>query len=198
MKKTLKAFLDELGSAAPSPGGGAAAALTAATGTALLEMVSRINDARFRKKEPKADHSQARRRIAEFKKTRLRFLKLISLDTAAFKAISASYKKGKQHPSYQAALKKGYSAPMEICELAVKSMEVGLSETNRTSKWLYSDLVEAGILLNASFGSARLNVQINLNDLNDRERARRIEGRLKMLTEKSAKLKSQLKGETSS
>lgn len=194
MHKSLKGFLDELGSAAPSPGGGAAAALVASTGTALLEMVARLNDTRLRKKDPKADKNPAKERITLFKSNRLRFLKLIQIDAAAFKAVSAAYKKGKDHPSFQPALKKGYSAPMEICELAVKMMTIGLLEKDRTSKWLYSDLAEAGILLDAAYRSARYNVEINLKDLEDRELAGRITGRLEMLKSQSAKHRDELVG----
>jgi formiminotetrahydrofolate cyclodeaminase len=194
LNKSLKGFLDDLGSSAPSPGGGAAAALVASTGTALLEMVARLNDARFRKKDPKADVKPARERITLFRSNRLRFLKLIRIDAAAFKAVSAAYKKGKDHPSFQPALKKGYSAPMEICELAVKMMASGLLEKDRTSKWLYSDLAEAGILLDAAYQSARYNVEINLKDLTDRELAGRIAGRLEMLKSRSAKYRDELRG----
>jgi len=193
LNRSLRGFLDELGSAAPAPGGGAAAALVASTGTALLEMVGRLNDARLRKKDPKADHKIAKERIMLFKANRLRFLKLIQIDAAAFKTVSAAYKKGKEHPSFQPALKKGYSSPMEICELAVKMMAAGLLEKERTSKWLYSDLAEAGILLDAAYQSARYNVEINLKDLEDRELAGRILGRLDMLRGQSAKLRDELR-----
>lgn len=156
-------------------------------------MVARLNDARFRKKDPKADVKPARERITLFRSNRLRFLKLIRIDAAAFKAVSAAYKKGKDHPSFQPALKKGYSAPMEICELAVKMMASGLLEKDRTSKWLYSDLAEAGILLDAAYQSARYNVEINLKDLTDRELAGRIAGRLEMLKSRSAKYREDRK-----
>lgn len=193
-KNSLEKFLEILGSDSPSPGGGAAAALTGAQGAALIEMVSRLNDARFRKKDPKGDHSQAKKRIAVFEKSRLRYLKLISDDTAAFQKISQAYRKGKDSPSYQTALMKGYSVPLEMAELAVNTMRSGLDERGRTSKWLYSDLVEAGILLDAAFCAARLNVEINLKDLADQSTAGRVTTKLDELQRESSQLKNELKG----
>ncbi|MGH7198167.1 MAG: cyclodeaminase/cyclohydrolase family protein [Candidatus Omnitrophota bacterium] len=192
-KTSLIKFLDELGSSAPSPGGGAAAALTGAQGVALIEMVARLNDARFRKKEPKADPSAAKQRIGDLKKAKLRFLELIQEDVAAFQAISAAYKKGKENPAYQKALVKGYSAPLEMAELAVQAMQRGLEEKDRTSQWLYSDLAEAGILLDATYAAARLNVEINLKDLADRNASNRAAARLIELASRSSNLKNQLR-----
>ncbi len=192
-KKSLETFLAELGSAAPSPGGGTAAALTAAQGAALLEMVARLNDARSRKKNPKDSHSAARTRISEFAKTRSRFLKLMTDDAKAFEAISAAYSKGKEHSAYQKTLLKGYSVPLEIAERAVAALQKGQEERERTSKWLYSDLVEAGILLDAAFGAARLNVEINLKDMRDRALAGRVSAKLDALEAESGRLKNALK-----
>jgi formiminotetrahydrofolate cyclodeaminase len=193
-KKSLEKFLTELGSAEPSPGGGAAAALTGAQGAALLEMVARLNDARFRKKNAKADHSAARKRISGFAGLRAHFLRLLAQDAKAFEIISAAYSKGKEHPSYQKALLKGYSVPLEMAESVVKALTKGLEERERTSKWLYSDLAEAGILLDAAFGAARLNVEINLNDLKDRDLAGRVRAKLDALQSESARLKHVLTG----
>lgn len=197
-KKSLETFLTELGSSAPSPGGGTAAALTAAQGAALLEMVARLNDARSRKKDPKGSHSAARKRISEFAKARSFFLELMTDDAKAFDAISAAYSKGKEHPAYQKALLKGYSVPLEIGERAVAALRKGLEERERTSKWLYSDLVEAGILLDAAFGAARLNVEINLKDLRDRALADKVTRELDELERESGRLKNELKGGSSS
>ncbi len=41
-KTQIDAFLEKLASSAPEPGGGAAAALTAATGAALVSMVANL------------------------------------------------------------------------------------------------------------------------------------------------------------
>jgi len=167
--------------------------LTGAQGAALMEMVSRLNDSRFRKKDPKGDHSGAKKRVTAFKKAKARYLKLISDDAAAFQRISAAYKKGKDNSLYQSSLVKGYSVPLEMAELAIGTMRLGLEERSRTSKWLYSDLVEAGILLDAAYGAARLNVEINLKELSDRMTADRVTAKLDELESESNRLKNELK-----
>lgn len=171
-KTNLKQFLDELGSPAVSPGGGSAAALTAAVGIALVEMVTAINDRR-------AGVKSAGLRAA--KKLRRKTTGLITKDALAFGLISKYFKEGKKNPRYQAALKKGARVPMEICEASVQGAALGRKQAQRTSHWLASDLAEAKILLKAAFHAGRLNVEINLKDLKDHPFVRRARNRMNRL-----------------
>ena len=170
-QSALSSFLNDLGSSSVSPGGGSAAALAAAIGTALIEMVAGINE----KKKQEAGGPPKRRRVfdrrQEIKKAqRLRkeLTTLITKDTLVFKEISKYFKEGKTSSRYQKALKIGASVPLKICQLAGEAAKLGVLEKNRTSRWLYSDLKEALILLQAAFLSARLNVEINLKDISDK------------------------------
>ncbi|HKX05877.1 MAG TPA: cyclodeaminase/cyclohydrolase family protein, partial [Methylomirabilota bacterium] len=60
--QTIGAWLDALASAAPAPGGGAAAAVNAAIGAALIEMVCRltIGRPRYARHEPALSEALAR------------------------------------------------------------------------------------------------------------------------------------------
>ena len=162
----MKNFLRELGSASPTPGGGAAAALTGALGAALLEMVARLNK----------DMAAAKK--AEKLKNRLQAL--IATDTKAFQKLYALYKKKTSccAPVYQKALTNAAAAPEEMCLLASQAAKLALSQKNKTSQWLISDLKESALLLKAAFESARLNVNVNLKGFHDHASAKKIDSRL--------------------
>ena len=164
--------MDELGSSAVSPGGGSAAALTAAVGIALVEMVTAINDRRAGVKS--AGHRAA-------KTLRQKTIRLIAEDAQAFAAISKCFKEGKKSARYQAALRKGAQVPMEICGASAQGARLGLKQAKRTRPWLAGDLAEAGVLLEAAFHSGRLNVEINLKALTDRRFVRHARSRMNRL-----------------
>ena len=156
-KQRLDLFLDRLGSASGAPGGGAGAALCAATGAALLEMVMRIN------KEKKD--------VSFVMAVRRRLQKLMTLDAQAFAAISVLVKGSKHTAAFQTALKNGAKYPQEMCRLVSELSVYTARQKNKTSRWLLSDLKEVAILLTAAFECAKLNVNVNLNSLKNRTSA---------------------------
>jgi formiminotetrahydrofolate cyclodeaminase len=168
---TLGGFLADLGSKKGAPGGGAAAALTGASGAALVEMVARLNDARTGRA------SGAARKAAALRK---KFAGLIAQDARAFKAIESAYKTRKtQRTAWQNALKNGAQPPMRICQSAVSACVLAAKERARTSAWLESDRREAVILLRAAFEAGVLNVEVNLKGLRDGVFAARARKKLK-------------------
>ena len=185
IRQPVGGFLRNLGSDSVSPGGGAAASLTSALGASLVEMVSRINN----KRTPSVNFQK---KISRLEKNRIRLGELMRLDTEAFLDLSRFPKEKKQGVQYQNALKRAAGVPLEICELAVESLKIGRSEVGRTSRWLASDLSEAGILLEASFRSGRLNVEINLRSIRDKLFLRRTQSRLNLLEKKRAALNKNL------
>ena len=171
-------FLKNLASESPSPGGGAAAAVTGALGTALVAMVARINSGREEKKGQKIS-AETKARIKELDKIRASFLSKMAEDTKAFLALSKFSKEQRESAAYEKAVQKASGVPLEMCELSLKALKLAKNELGRTSRWLLSDLSEAGILLRAAFDSARLNVEVNLriskNDNFVRERRAHLE-----------------------
>ena len=155
----LKDFLSALGSKNGAPGGGAAAALTGACGAGLVEMVSRLNDSR------KGTVSPAAARLSGVRK---KLQALISKDAQAFGRIHALYKvRQEKKAAWQSALKAGAKPPLEIGGLCIEAARLSKNEKPRTSAWLQSDLREALILLEAAYRGAKLNVEINLKEIND-------------------------------
>ena len=192
-KYTISAFLKELGSSAPYPGGGSGAGLAGSVGLALIEMVTRINA----KRDPKNSailKKQSQNKISTITSLRLKMERLITLDAKAFMRVSKYFKTKKESAAYQHALKVGAYVPLEICEVSAQALQIGILEKNRTSRWLASDLAEAGILLKASLDSARLNVEVNLKNISDKNFCSKVTTRLNVLDKKTAKFKSELMG----
>lgn len=187
----VKRFLEDLASDSPFPGGGAAAALTASAGAALVEMTARLNDVRARKASPTLKASKT---VAAALKARRRFETLMRLDAEAYGAFLKTMKAGKASARYQAALKKSAAVPFEIGVLSLATLKAARRETPRTSRWLASDLAEAGILLEAAVRSARLNVEANLSGVSDPGFAARARRKLDAMEKEAKRLAAALSG----
>ena len=155
----VKNFLSELGSKKGAPGGGAAAALTGATGCALVEMVARLNDARL---------GRSSGNVRRARLLRQKFQRLMDEDAKAFGAIQKIYRKRRtERTAWKRVLKNGAAVPLRVAELCAAAAKFVSKERPRTSPWLISDLKESAILLDAASRSARLNVEINLKEIED-------------------------------
>ncbi len=164
-------FLDQVAERVPAPGGGAAAALQAALGAALLAMV-----ARFSTGEEYAKHQVTIGRIiTEADELRGLALRLAEADAEAFAAVADAYRM----PKSTAAEKDTRSAaitqavvnaawpPAQV--IGVSSMVVDLAEAlaliaNRT---VISDVAAAAEAARAATATARVNVEINLAGIAD-------------------------------
>lgn len=168
-------WLDELGSGSPTPGGGAAAGVAAATGASLIAMVGHLTigkkgfedlDARMRSLVETAD--------AE----REAFLALADEDARAFGSVMASFKLAKETDEEKASrtlkIQEAYEAaaavPLQLAERAVKLMELAEDATAMGNPHAASDGYSAGTLLFAAALSAMANVRINAAGLKDEAR----------------------------
>lgn len=168
LKKPLSYFLEDLSSHQMSPGGGSAAALTLALSASLLEMTAKINSEREKKKTEKIS-KETLKNLARLKGLRQKASKLITLDAVIFLKESKNFKLGKESAAHQKALKNCLKTPFEICKIAYELTDITRLEKSRTSAWLMSDLLEASLFLQSAFKAARLNAEINLNGLLDKE-----------------------------
>ena len=86
---TVKAFLDELASGSPAPGGGSVAALAGALATALCGMAARLTLGREKLRDAWPAMEEA---AAEADHLRTRFLLLVDEDADAYLAVAAARK----------------------------------------------------------------------------------------------------------
>ena len=153
---TLKEYADVLSLKTPTPGGGSAAALTAALGVALLSMVANYSKGKSSLPSVEKKLSQL---LKENEKVRRRFLDLVDLDAQAYLRVV------KTRPSSpavrQKALKAAREVPMEVSRLCYKAIDQAPFLVAKGNKYLISDVEVAVELLLAAFRSAMINVKIN-------------------------------------
>lgn len=172
---TVQRFLEVLGSDAPTPGGGAAGAISGAIGAALIAMVGRLTvgkpgfedvDDRMRALIEKADAA------------RLAFFDLADRDAHAFDEVMAAFKLPKateeDKAARSAAILAGYehaaSVPLEIAYAAVDLMELAEDATSSGNAQAASDGVSGAAHLYCATICAIANVEINAASLKDEAR----------------------------
>jgi formiminotetrahydrofolate cyclodeaminase len=173
---TLSAFLESLGSSAPTPGGGAASALSGALAAALAEMVAQLTAGR-----PKYAAVDARVRvvIAQLQMARTRLVAHMEDDERAFQTVSAAYKLPKtsdeERSSREEAVQRALGAAMQpplavmstTCDLLALTEEIARIGNGT----VVSDAGCAAIIGEAAVRSAALNVLANVVLLHDQAAA---------------------------
>ena len=140
----------------PAPGGGSAAALTAALGAALLSMVANYS---LGKTSSHANEQKIKASLKTSEQLRKRFLQLVDLDARAYLNV---VKVRKAAPAKRiAARRKAAEIPLEVCNLCYKAVQLSPGLVRYGNKYLISDVKVALELLLAAFNAARVNVEIN-------------------------------------
>ncbi len=168
----LPDFLSELASSAPVPGGGSAAALNGAIGTALMTMVANLTIGKKGYEEFEQEMGAVKDKLIS---RRERFISLIEEDAASFKQVMVAYKLPKmteaerqeRERAISEALKGAVAAPMKTMELALDTLKLCRPVVEFGNKGSISDAGVGTMNLDAAFRGARLNVLINLNGIKD-------------------------------
>ena len=165
-------WFGSLASEAPTPGGGAAAGVVAATGAALIAMVGRLTIG----KEGFEDVEERMGSIVETADgERAAFLALADEDAGAFEAVMASFRfpkatdeeRAARTLAIQAAYQGAAAVPLRLAERAVRLMEIGEDATAMGNPHAASDGYCAGTMLYAAALAAMANVRINAAGLKD-------------------------------
>jgi formiminotetrahydrofolate cyclodeaminase len=171
--ESIADFLDQLAERVPAPGGGAASALQAAQGAALLGMV-----ARYTTGEKYAEHEGTIGRIiTEVDELRAIALRLAEADVDAFRAVTDAYRlpqsteeeRTGRSAAISQALANAAWPPAQV--ISVAGMVVDLAEAlvvigNRN---VLSDVAAAAESARAAAATARVNVEINLAGVSDEQ-----------------------------
>ncbi|CAL9505986.1 Methenyltetrahydrofolate cyclohydrolase [Streptomyces sp. enrichment culture] len=163
--QTISEYLSQLADRVPAPGGGAAAALHAAQGAALLGMV-----ARYTTGEKYAEHRDTVERIiAETDTVRSAALRVGEEDAAAFTAVIDAYRlpKGERAEAVARALAGAARPPAEVVGLARAVVELATELLPIGNRNVITDIAAATEAARAAATTARINVEINLGGIKD-------------------------------
>jgi formiminotetrahydrofolate cyclodeaminase len=174
LEEQVGTWLDELASAAPAPGGGAAAAMLAAVGAALVGMVCNLTIGK-----PKYAEHEETMLAALVSATELReqAVLLAAEDAVVFGAVSDAYKlprdteagKAVRTEAIQVALVGAAGVPLRTA--AVAAAIIGLAERilDGANVNVLSDVAVAASSARAALDAAVVNVEINLAALKDQD-----------------------------
>ena len=139
------------------PGGGSAAALTAALGLGLISMVT--NYSMGRKSNTKAVDKRLARILRHSESIRQRLLELTSLDSEAYLKVSAA--RSLDQKAQRQAARAARGVPGEICKLCYKAVQLTPYLAQKGNPYLLSDVEVALELLVSAFNGAKIMVRTN-------------------------------------
>jgi formiminotetrahydrofolate cyclodeaminase len=173
-RKTMRAFLDEVASSSPAPGGGSVAALAGALGAALTSMVCHLTIG----KKKYADVDDEMKKVRDQSEhLRVQFTELIERDTVAFNKVMEAIalpkdtdpQKALRSAAIREATKEATLVPLEVMKHCIDALALAQAVASKGNANSVSDAGVAAYMLHAALESAALNVRINLNGLNDPE-----------------------------
>ena len=171
-EKTVRGALDAFASSDPTPGGGSAAALAGAMGSALLLMVARMPKTRAGSEEERTNLAAA---VAVLAPLCTLLTNAMDADAAAYDRVVAAYRlpkatdteKASRSAAIQRALHGATEVPLGVLRAAVEA----LRQARRIAAHGYgaaaSDVGVAIAMLAAAARGAALNVDVNLGSLKD-------------------------------
>lgn len=166
--KTIVAYIEELSSAMPTPGGGATAALAGSLSASLAEMVCNLTVGKDKYAEVEDEVIKARTEISKIKD---RLLDLADLDSVAYDLVMLAYRipkeKTEREEKIQDALKGATKVPMETALLCSRIMVLAERLSVIANKNAFSDVKSSTHLAKGAMLSALENVDINMKSLKD-------------------------------
>jgi formiminotetrahydrofolate cyclodeaminase len=178
---TVDDFLEQLAGAAPTPGGGSAAAVMGAMGAALVSMVCNVTLGK-KGQEQAAAEMLAVRAGSEMLRTRL--TAMVDEDIAAFDSLMAAYKLPKAGDDDKAH--RATEVPLDCARACAAVIALAARATAQGYRGVISDAGTGVVAAHAALRSAALNVYINAPALKDTEFARRSVAEIEALAASSA------------
>jgi len=191
--KTVKDFIEELGSNSPAPGGGSVAALCGSLSSALGSMVFNLT---VGKKVYEALNEEEKglvnKHLAITSDLKNEFLTLMNEDTEAFTGVMNALKLPKEtdedkairSAKIQEGYKEAIAVPLSVAKKAYEMYESILISVKYGNKNTISDGGVAALLAQCAIEGAIMNVKINLSAIKNSEYVKGISSQLKELSEK--------------
>jgi formiminotetrahydrofolate cyclodeaminase len=170
--RPIRELLAAFASAAPTPGGGSAAALTASVGLSLLAMVASMSRTRNGSDDDRALLDGALEAVEHLA---AHTLALVDDDAAAYDAVMEAYRKPRvtdeekveRRRAIEAALRGAAEVPLEVMRASRAGLAAAVDVARAGNPSASSDIGVSVELLKAALHSAALNVGVNLSGLSD-------------------------------
>ncbi len=176
--ESCRKFVEVLASDAPAPGGGGAAALVGAIGTALGNMVGSLTVGKKKYADVEAEIIALQGKCSALQKE---LLDQVEADEKGFVPLARAYGIPKDDPARAETLEKATvtacQVPVRIMELCCEAMEAIAVFAAKGSRLAVSDAGCAAVCVKAALQAASLNVFINTKTLKDRALAEEMNAR---------------------
>ena len=167
---SCREFVSVLASDAPAPGGGGAAALVGAIGTALGNMVGSLTVGKKKYAAVEAEIIALKAKCDELQK---QLLDQVEADEVNFLPLAKAYGIPKDDPNRDKVMEEATiiacSTPMHIMELCCEAIEAIAVFAEKGSRLAVSDAGCGAVGCKAALQAASLNVVINTKSLKNRE-----------------------------
>ena len=167
---TCREFVSVLASDAPAPGGGGAAALVGAIGTALGNMVGSLTVGKKKYADVEAEIIALKAKCDALQKD---LLDQVEADEINFLPLAKAYGIPKDDPNRDKVMEEATiiacSTPMKIMDLCCEALEAIAVFAAKGSRLAVSDAGCGAVCVKAALQAASLNVFINTKTLKNRE-----------------------------
>ena len=168
--ESCRKFVEVLASDAPAPGGGGAAALVGAIGTALGNMVGSLTVGKKKYADVEAEIIALK---AKCDALQTELLNQLEADEINFVPLAKAYGIPKDDPNRDKIMEEATivacSTPVKIMELCCEAMEAIAVFAEKGSRLAVSDAGCGAVCVKAALQAASLNVFINTKTLKNRE-----------------------------
>ena len=183
--ESCRKFVEVLASNAPAPGGGGAAALVGAIGTALGNMVGSLTVGKKKYADVEEEIIALKAKCDALQKD---LLDQVEADEINFVPLAKAYGIPKDDPNRDTIMEEATiiacGAPVKIMDLCAEAMEAIAVFAAKGSRLAVSDAGCAAVCVKAAMQAASLNVFINTKTLKNREVAEQMNAKCFALLDK--------------
>ena len=191
--ESCRKFVEVLASDAPAPGGGGAAALVGAIGTALGNMVGSLTVGKKKYADVEAEIIQLKKKCDALQ---TELLNQVEADEINFLPLAKAYGIPKDDPNRDKIMEEATiiacSTPMKIMELCCEAIDCIAIFAAKGSRLAVSDAGCGAVCCKAALQAASLNVFINTKSLKNRDVAEELNRQANLMLNKYCQLADEI------
>lgn len=201
IETSVKDYIDQVKSGAPTPGGGSVAALAASLGAGLTSMVGNLTIGKKAYEElEESTKEEFEKAFNEIQDSIDKLNHIVDEDTKAFDGVMEAFKlpreteedKEKRSAAIQAGYKKALEVPLKCAEECYRVLELQNVFAHHGNINAITDVGVGALLASTGLEGALLNVKINLQSIKDEDYKKSIEEKSNKLLEDGKKLEAEL------